>query len=54
MKTAIITSDSSTNHLTGAGHPEQPDRVNSVINKLKQNEKSTDILIYYRKLRHLI
>ena len=38
MKTAIITSDSSINHLTGIGHPEQPDRVTSVINKLKQNE----------------
>ena len=38
MKTAIITSDSSTNHLTGIGHPEQPDRVTSVIDKLKQNK----------------
>ena len=38
MKTAIITSDSSINHLTGIGHPEQPDRVTAVINKLKQND----------------
>ena len=38
MKTAIITSDSSINHLTGIGHPEQPDRVTSVINRLKQND----------------
>ena len=38
MKTAIITSDSSINHLTGNGHPEQPDRVTYVINRLKQNE----------------
>ena len=38
MKTAIIISDSSTNHLTGIGHPEQPDRVTYIINKLKQNK----------------
>ena len=39
MKTAIITSNTSLNHLTGNGHPEKPDRVTSVINKLKQNKK---------------
>jgi len=38
VKTAIITSNSSINHLTGTGHPEQPDRVTSVIDKLKQNK----------------
>ena len=39
MKTAIITSNTSTNHLTGIGHPEKPDRVTAVIEKLKQNKK---------------
>ncbi len=38
MKTAIITSNTSSNHLTGNGHPENPDRVTAVINKLKQNK----------------
>ena len=38
MKTAIITSNTSTNHLTGVGHPEKPDRVTAVIEKLKQNK----------------
>ena len=35
MSTAIITSDSSSDHLTGTGHPEKPDRVSSVIEVLK-------------------
>ena len=39
MKTAIVTSDTSKNHLTGDGHPEQPKRVKSIINALK-NEKN--------------
>tara|TARA_B100001778_G_scaffold148888_1_gene122471 strand:- start:492 stop:1415 length:924 start_codon:yes stop_codon:yes gene_type:complete len=38
VKTAIITSNTSTNHLTGVGHPEKPDRVTAVIEKLKQNK----------------
>jgi len=38
VKTAIITSSTSQNHLTGDGHPEKPDRVTAVINKLKQNK----------------
>tara|TARA_B100001996_G_scaffold381908_1_gene372382 strand:- start:427 stop:1350 length:924 start_codon:yes stop_codon:yes gene_type:complete len=38
VKTAIITSNTSSNHLTGNGHPENPDRVTAVINKLKQNK----------------
>ena len=38
MKTAIITSSTSINHLTGNGHPEKPDRVTVVIEKLKQNK----------------
>ena len=38
MKTAIITSNTSVNHLTGNGHPEKPDRVTTVIEKLKQNK----------------
>ena len=36
MKTAIITSDSSEKHLTGDGHPEQPKRIISIVNKLKK------------------
>ena len=39
MKTAIITSDTFENHVTGDGHPEQPKRVKSIINALK-NEKN--------------
>ena len=38
MKTAIITSDSSENHLTGDGHPEQPKRVKSIVNILKKKK----------------
>jgi len=38
VKTAIVTSNTSINHLTGDGHPEKPDRVTAVINKLKQNK----------------
>ena len=39
MSTAIITSDTSTNHKTGLGHPEQPDRVTAIIKNLKKNKK---------------
>ena len=39
MKTAIITSDSSEKHLTGDGHPEQPKRIISIVNKLKKKEQ---------------
>ena len=35
MKTAIVTSDTFENHLTGDGHPEQPKRVISKIKILK-------------------
>ena len=57
MKTAIITSNTSTNHLTGIGHPEQPDRVTAVIAKLKQNkkliwEKSTKFDVKYLNITH--
>ncbi len=38
MKTAIITSNTSINHLTGIGHPEKPYRVTVVIDKLKKNK----------------
>ena len=38
MKTAIVISNTSINHLTGIGHPEKPDRVTAVIEKLKQNK----------------
>ena len=39
MKTAVVTSDTSISHLTGVGHPENPDRVTAVIKKLKQNTR---------------
>ena len=39
MNTAIITSDTSIEHLTGSGHPEKPDRVTAVIKNLKKNKK---------------
>ena len=38
MNTAIITSDSSEDHITGDGHPEQPKRVSVVINKLRKRD----------------
>ncbi len=38
MKTAVITSESSINHLTGDGHPEQPKRIISINNKLKKRK----------------
>ena len=38
MSTAIITSDTSIDHLTGNGHPEKPDRVSSIIKILKRNK----------------
>ena len=38
MKTAIISSDSSINHLTGDGHPEQPKRVVAITEKLKKQK----------------
>ena len=39
MKTAVITSNASITHLTGNGHPEQPDRVTVVIDNLKKNKR---------------
>tara|TARA_B100000161_G_scaffold264680_1_gene238520 strand:- start:1034 stop:1957 length:924 start_codon:yes stop_codon:yes gene_type:complete len=38
VKTAIVTSDTSENHLTGDGHPEQPKRVKSIIEVLKKKK----------------
>ena len=38
MSTAIITSDTSINHLTGNGHPERPERVVAIIEKLKKRK----------------
>ena len=38
MNTAIITSDSSEDHITGDGHPEQPKRVSAIINKLRKRD----------------
>ena len=38
MRTAIVTSDTSENHLTGDGHPEQPKRVKSIIEVLKKKK----------------
>ncbi len=39
MKTAIVTSETSSNHNTGLGHPENAERVDAVINNLKKNKK---------------
>ena len=38
MKTAIISSETSINHLTGDGHPEQPKRVIAITENLKKNK----------------
>ncbi len=38
MKTAIISSKTSVNHLTGGGHPEQPKRVTAITERLKKNK----------------
>ena len=38
MKTAIITSDTSENHITGDGHPEQPKRIKSITDILKKKK----------------
>ena len=38
MSTCIITSDSSINHLTGDGHPERPERVIAITEKLKKRK----------------
>lgn len=39
MNTAIVTSETSINHETGLGHPEKPDRVTTIIKRLKKNKK---------------
>ena len=36
MKTGLITSDTYQNHITGEGHPEKIDRVNTVIENFKK------------------
>ncbi len=36
MKTAIITTDTYLNHITGQGHPENADRVSVIIDNLKK------------------
>ena len=41
MNTAIVTSNTSKDHITGDGHPEQPKRVESIINKLKKRDNLT-------------
>ena len=38
MSTAIITSDTSEDHITGDGHPEQPKRVSAVVRRLKKRK----------------
>ena len=38
MSTAIITSDTSLNHDTGTGHPEQANRITAIIETLKKNK----------------
>tara|TARA_B100000965_G_scaffold303619_1_gene262326 strand:- start:2346 stop:3278 length:933 start_codon:yes stop_codon:yes gene_type:complete len=39
VKTAIITTDTYLNHITGQGHPENADRVSVVIDNLKKIDK---------------
>ena len=39
MKTGIIITDTFSNHNTGLGHPERPDRVSVIIENLKKFEK---------------
>jgi len=39
VRTAIVTSETSSNHDTGLGHPENADRVDAIINNLKKNKK---------------
>ena len=53
MSTAIVTSDTSEEHITGDGHPEQPKRVSAVINRLKKrvkfdNGKAIEMFRYYK------
>ena len=38
MKTAIVTSDTSLNHNTGMGHPEQANRITAIVETLKKNK----------------
>ena len=38
MSTCIITSDTSINHLTGDGHPERPERITAITEKLKKRK----------------
>ena len=38
MSTAIVTSDTSEDHITGDGHPEQPKRVSAVVRRLKKRK----------------
>ncbi len=38
MKTAIVKSDTSLNHNTGMGHPEQADRITAILETLKKNK----------------
>jgi len=38
VSTCIITSDTSINHLTGDGHPERPERIKAITEKLKKRK----------------
>ena len=40
MKTVVLTSSSSTDHYTGIGHPERPDRVSQIIYNLKKKNRN--------------
>ena len=40
MKTCIITTDTYLNHNTGLGHPENADRVSSLIQNASTNDQS--------------
>ena len=43
MKTGLITSDTSQNHDTGPGHPEQIARVSVIVGYWDQYEKQSDV-----------
>ena len=47
MNTAVVTSDTSENHITGDGHPEKVDRVTAVIDNFKKIDNKN---IIWKKL----
>ena len=47
MSTAIVTSDTSEDHITGDGHPEQPKRVSAVVRRLKKRKNLLWVCLLY-------